>query len=160
MNFDTSVLDELDDFDENSKNRKSVVEEDDDAEEIDFDTSVLDEFDDFDENSKNRKSVLDREENLSSNLASSSMPKKTSTRKSLNSDSSIGFRNKTVEEDTSTIGFRNRKQVEPDSTIGFERKSTKKVKNTEDNFKSEDFLSQMEETLKSTTTVKKRKKSE
>lgn len=157
VNFDTNLLDDLDDYEDPIVEKESITElepeKDNDIEEFNFDTSVLDDLDDYETPNTSSKPL--------SNSNMSSTPKsKRFTSNSTNSN--IGFRNKETEK-TDGIGFRN-KTEETDSSIGFKRKnksqdSINKIEKTSTTSKvKKSSLSQDKSTKTSTTS--RRKKSE
>ena len=118
----------------------------DDEIDFNFDASVLDELDDYESPTTTKKSET---------LANTNMQSKSSRRFEANTDNSgIGFRNK-QQNSSETIGFRKKENSE-DGTIGFKRKSKTAKVEPEEEFNSEDFLNQMEENLKKTTSKAKK----
>lgn len=152
IDFDTSVLDDLDDYEEVNPKKKKVVVESEEADiDFNFDASVLDELDDYENPSTTKKT-----EN-SKSLSNTNMEPKSNKRFTTNSNNSgIGFRNKQTNSSDS-IGFRKEEKSE-ETTIGFKRKSKTTKVEPEEEFNSDDFLNQMEENLKKTKTTSQTKK--
>lgn len=166
LDFDDSVLEDLDDYEDPKPKKvtKNIIEDEDTENlDFDFDTSVLDDLDDY-ESPTQAKKVESSKPLSNTNLEPKTNKRFTSSannsgigfrNSSTNTNSGIGFRNSSTNTN-SEIGFRNnstntnseigfkKEKTSTNSSIGFERK-TKKT----ENFDSEDFLSQMEENLKS-----------